>query len=1199
MKQRESSQKLVARSVAGLAALSAMLLCLCLLASPASAAFEQIGCFAGGPSQSEACKPVAEEKFTEEVQLGGVGGMAVNYTGAGGVPAGTVYAVGNTLTTYRAVSMYGPSKGGEGLEFLQSWEVLEAEKPYSRCGPLLGVNGEGKVEHPCERRVGALAKSYDVDIDETTGNVYVYNGTFEPGRKAIIEYSPDGSEEITRFGEIAPLGKTTAETPAQIHESPFPGALAVNAAGEVYVFDLNGSDNFYHRLMKFKPKTPGKYDEYEYAGTTEDVAAGFGGLQPIQPVADAAGNLYVTLNLSEIAELDPSQPKAPPLCKYKYGPGGITGITVNPLSGEAFFNSYKPPKRVRRLGPCDEATGEFTELAPEPEALEIKPERDDLYALAFDPLRQVDPARPAGVLYGGAPNLSPQLGPGEPGQSSLGYIFAHPEELPPVIESQSATHVSSSGALLRASINPSGFATHYRFQYLSAAQYEANPPEEPFAGAIEAPLGGADLPGSPISNPVSASIDGLAAGTEYRFRVVATSFCSKEKEEAEEACETAGEAASFRTFPVQAPGLPDDRAWELVSPPQKNGGEVFPAYPLINTCGGSCKPGLQGSGRFPMQSSSTGDTVSYEGLPFAPGEGGNRENAYIARRDPLKGWQTLNPTPLLSASGGGKGYKAYSADFSRGLLEQTNPQLSPEAPSGYANLYAQPIAEPLALEPLVKTESHRPTNGLNFKYAGASSDLSRVFFAANDSLTEGTPFAPEASDGGASKFNLYEWHEGTLALVNVLPGNTETEAGASFGAGSANSISADGARAYWSDEAGHVYLREDGHLTKAIPDPGKFLAASTDGSKILLTNGHVYDTQEETTTDLTDGKGGFQGIAGQSDDLSHVYFVDTEVLDEAPNGEGEKAVAGKFNLYAWGEGGSPHFIARLAAKDNLNSNEATWGPLPSKRSAEASPQGRYLAFLSQARLTDFDNTGACEVIQSGPTLYGPGPCPEAFLYDSATDELVCASCNPTDTRPLGQSFLRLIESAGEWLPQPRYLTDEGRLYFDSRDSLSPFDTNEGVEDVYRYEPQAGPEEPEGDTCERQGGCIDLISAGHEAADSNLLAVDQTGKNVFFTTRDRLAQKDKDDLIDLYDAREDGGIPAETEVARGECQGEACVAALSPPNDPTPGSSSFDGPGNVEEKKASKKHKRKKKHAKKKGHKRSHGRAANHNRGGVK
>ena len=80
-------------------------------------------------------------------------------------------------------------------------------------------------------------------------------------------------------------------------------------------------------------------------------------------------------------------------------------------------------------------------------------------------------------------------------------------------------------------------------------------------------------------------------------------------------------------------------------------------------------------------------------------------------------------------------------------------------------------------------------------------------------------------------------------------------------------------------------------------------------------------------------------------------------------------------------------------------------------------------------------------------------------------------------------MLRLIKRRRPTLPQPRYLTDSGRLYFDSQDSLSPFDTNEGVEDVYEFEPEGV------GGCKRRAGCVALISAGREGVDSNFLAAD--------------------------------------------------------------------------------------------------------------
>ena len=93
--------------------------------------------------------------------------------------------------------------------------------------------------------------------------------------------------------------------------------------------------------------------------------------------------------------------------------------------------------------------------------------------------------------------------------------------------------------------------------------------------------------------------------------------------------------------------------------------------------------------------------------------------------------------------------------------------------------------------------------------------------------------------------------------------------------------------------------------------------------------------------------------------------------------------------------------------------------------------------------------------------------------------LVCASCDPTGARPVGvfdrtmtvKPLLvdRSIRTCGRgsWLAgsipgwdkalrhgsqyQPRYLSDSGRLFFDSPDALVPRATN-GVEDVYEFEP---------------------------------------------------------------------------------------------------------------------------------------------------
>ena len=998
----------------------------------------------------------------------------------------------------------------------------------------------------------------DVDVDQTTGYVYVLLTEGGPPGALIHVYSPDGAKLIAELGVKAAGEETTAASPGKIHGS-FAGGLAVDAAGNVYVFDQNGFDNAYHRLMVFKPQTPGDYEHYVYSGQEHDVWAGFLGQTeyPTKPVTDAAGDIYVAGEES-IAKLDPSQPSAPALCEYKFPKGGIEGMTVNPQSGEVFFFTYNDSK-IHQLSACN-AEGEFTEVG----SFALTPKRKEVVAMAVNPARQFESSRAAGTLYvgstGGAGGATRGTPPNTERESALGYIFAPPKELAPEVLSESVSAVTSSSARVEGTVNPKGSATRYVFQYLSDTAYEANEPAERFSGASEVPVGGGLLEGS-LALSVGDAITGLLPDTEYRYRVLATSHCSSG--EPSKVCPGPGVAKAFRTYPPQAPGLPDDRAFELVSPVLKHGGQVIPVEPGVSSCAPvECKPGAAYNHEFPRQASLDGNSIVYEGTPFSFDEGALVENEYISRRT-ASGWQTANLTPRsLFSKTGGRGYQAFDPSLSEGVLGQIAPSLSPEAPSEYANLYRQPTSDPLALSSLL-SEANATLNcpsgtsegSLHITYAGASSDLSRVFFEANDALT------PEAS-GGCGEANLYEWSEGQLRSVNFAPGDTETLIGARF-----NAISNDGSHIFWSSKAGRLYVRIDGSETIELEDPGKFYAASADGSQVLLDDGHLVGLgDEEPVVDLTQGKGGFKSVAGHSEDLSHVYFLDTAVLTgEEENGEGAKATAGKDNLYDWHEGATS-FIATLLPQEGET------------RIAEASPAGRWLTFLSRAPLTGYDSTGPC------PIPFNPiGPCAEVFLYDSAEGKLICASCSPSGAPPLGPSVLRSAST------RTRYLLDSGRLYFDSQDALSQFDTNGKVEDVYEYEPN------EVGSCTKAAGCVSLISAGRGGSDSNFLAVDPTGKNVFFTTRDQLNKPDQDEAIDLYDARE-GGTPL-VEPPVSECQGEACQPPLSPPNDPTPASSNFEGSGNVVEPKAAKKHK--KKHAKKKQSKKAHKRAAKHNRGGAK
>src|SRR6202007_600664 len=63
----------------------------------------------------------------------------------------------------------------------------------------------------------------------------------------------------------------------------------------------------------------------------------------------------------------------------------------------------------------------------------------------------------------------------------------------------------------------------------------------------------------------------------------------------------------------------------------------------------------------------------------------------------------------------------------------------------------------------------------------------------------------------------------------------------------------------------------------------------------------------------------------------------------------------------------------------------------------------------------------------------------------------------------------------------------------------------------------------------------------------------------------LPGRDHDQQVDVYDAREGGGIAAESETSPQGCSGEACQQQSSAPSslvDSVPGSFTFSGPGNA-------------------------------------
>jgi hypothetical protein len=1070
-----------------------------------------------------------------------------------------------------------------GIESVFRCTTSGAEAPFS-AGPDAGTNKLEGFQFSATQGASQIAVS-------PVSHAFFVTGGFSP----VKAYEESGEPLIFSAGP----GQGTNE----LHAGEAAG-VAVDAHGDIYVGE--NTDGISPGFVRI------------FAPDGEELTS-FVTSNPRSLAVDSFGNLYVDhLGTRSVEKFSPSTFPVTPSTTYtgtRADAGPDISAAIDPsnddlyvlriTSVESEYRIFQYDSQGREIGAFP-AAGEPGELfAPQQlsaEGLTVDGSTGEVYTGLFALDENFNISHNAVNVYGPAPNDPPSVG------------------------ESSTANVTTGSVQLQAQINANHFNTRYSFQYLSRSAYLAG--GESFVGAASTPV--ASLGASGVFRTGEANVSGLTPDTAYVFRVGAENV---NNEGAPEFSTVAlGSESEFRTFPAEAasPALPDGRAYELVSPSEK-ASEVYPPDPYQRLNGSceragapseECYPGLLGQ-LMPMQASADGNAVTYVGGPFHPGLS-SEASEYLSRRS-ASGWDTEALSgPLFKSSGQGQGYRAVSPDLSRSIQYQVTPPLTPDAPAvggvGFANLYLRKADG--TLQPLVeKAPPHRDPgervpggNQFAATFSGGNAGTGSVpaythlAFAANDALTPEVPgVAPAAPEVSAQEEDLYEWADGGLHLINVLP-NGAADPGATIGSGRLlaireneianfdHAISNDGSRIFWSDlPSGQVYVRIDGTETREINSPGDFLTAAADGSKVLLSNGCLYDVARGDCEDLTDGQGGFSGLVGASEDLSRVYFVDTEALSgSSENANHETPQSGEDNLYAW-HAGTVTFIGILQFSDNKEGRlgqYGVWKPSAADRLAQVTSDGRYLAFQSVSRLTAYNN----EINKEGVCRLEL--CPEVYEYDAVKNELSCASCNPTGARPKGKSSLSLIYSREEpfpGFPQPRNLSPqgEGRLFFNSGDHLSPRDNNGRVVDVYEWEPSGV------GSCERAAGCISLISGGSSTDDSAFVDSTPTGSDAFFITRQKLVPSDANEQLDLYDARMDGGFP---EGTGGSCSAEACKGEVAgAPAQPSAASNAVSGTGNVKSHPSrchgkgkagnSKKCKKQKKpHHKGKAKKRQHGRS---------
>jgi DNA-binding beta-propeller fold protein YncE len=1061
---------------------------------------------------------------------------------------------------------------------------------------------------------GQLKEPSRVAVNEETGDVYVV----DRGNERVELFSATGTLEgqFNGSGAFEVKGKVEAGTAAPTGQFSEPEGIAIdNESGSPSFGDVYVADTGHHVIDKFSSTGA-------YIGQLTETTGG-SGFRAIRGIAtDSSGKLWVCQEEKEIDAFSEavaneflSEITSTGLlfnqvgCEYGgfavdssdnlYATSSFTGIAKLNSSGGLLIREFD--SLIKDFG---------TPIG----AVAVDLSNNEVYIDNADAENSVGRFSSNGSIVElfGSEHLTNGSGIAVDSKTGEVYVaaadrvvrFVLEPESRPTVEHEAPAEVAASSATLTAQIKPTGPDTTYYFQY-GTASCAASP-----ASCTDLPAPpGVGIGGGFESQSVDVHPQDLQPATVYHFRVIATNELGT-AEGAEE------------TFTTQTTGtefaLPDGRMWEMVTPPNKQG------------AGFDALGNEQGAD---IQASADGGAITYVATaPFVANPAGSRSPAttqVISIRRAPGSWETQDITTAHDegasafALGHSAEYKLFSTNLSLGLVEpEGDTPLSPLPAGSEKTIYLREANGDY--EALVTA-----ANVLSgAKFGGSGEDAGEVGFVdgtpdmSHIVIDSGLALTPNIVNNYAQT-SLYEWAGRELQLISVLPNRKPaTEEGRTANLGNEgdgshgdvrHAISNDGSRIVW-EAGGMNYLRDmvKGE-TIQVAEGSTFQTANSEDSRVFLTHKGDLDVFEVTSgeggplagglTDMTGEGADVLGVIEASEDGSYVYFVANGVLGDGAERGAKSGTCQRTNLpskqtcnlyvdhydqasRAWAP---PAFIATLSGED-----APSWGSGKSdlaELTSRVSPNGRYLAFMSDRSLTGYENRDA----NSGV------PDEEVFLYDASAERLVCASCNPTGARPVGQLIgeredEKLVNyTKGLWgdrwlagnipgwtttdlssaLSQSDYLSNSGRLLFDSEDALVPGDSN-GTEDVYEYEPAGvgscqapGYGQSAADVfSEGAGGCVALISSGTSSEESAFLGASETGGDVFFLTKSRLSPRDYDTSYDVYDAHEctaSAPCAAPPALVPPPCTtGDACKPAPTP--QPAlfgaPASATFSGAGNI-------------------------------------
>jgi hypothetical protein len=662
--------------------------------------------------------------------------------------------------------------------------------------------------------------------------------------------------------------------------------------------------------------------------------------------------------------------------------------------------------------------------------------------------------------------------------------------------------------------------------------------------------------------------------------------------------------------------LADCRAYELVSP-----GSIasLGEKSVIENGGGKSSP--------------DGNALSY--FSRYPAEGSDTSSETWLSRRTATGWSLSNVDPQMTPSptekacspgvGLSEGLDAIvlsaggnlqtAQEVGTGECGVPEEELVPGEPRGYANLYVRRGSGPYELV----NPAPVGVSPENATFQGASADLGHVVFSERAEL---------ALDSNAES-DLFEWSEGAVREIGILPDGTHVSAELSAGSPNwaetltgfrayglapiSHAVSADGEMVYFESN-GSLYLRKNAGQAPAFDAN----CLTTAEPNLACT---VQVDRSFGASPPGPGGGVFQFAAR---DGGRVFFTSDHALTASST-----AQAGKPDLYEYN-------VNKAGAKALTDLTAVGQGePANVRGFSGGSDDGSHLYFVARGVLTGPQENSEGEVaLAREPNLY---------LVNNGKLTYV-ATLSTWETAPPGGegggpdrcNWWEAISLGGTGCMQATWSPSGNYLLFSSRKALTGFDNtpaegegcgvfgDDDCTELFLYDAeteelnciscQPTGDRPVGDTkqieriefqrfgppgvrflqrsvinsgqvffetlnplspgdvngsqdvYEYDAGVTSLISSGTATGGSGFVDASADGRDVFFITSEGLVRADGDGTPSVYDARVDGGF-TEPPLPPDPCGGErTCRAPAGPPAPAThSGTSSVSGSGNVKPK----------------------------------